>query len=59
MGKRRYWTPEESDLLRQFYPDWPTEWLAPHFGRSVRQLYQKATALGLCKPRIRRITIAK
>lgn len=46
---RRYWTRVEEELLREFYPDWPTEWLAPHFGRTPRQVYNKALSMGLRK----------
>lgn len=49
LPKRRYWTRAEEELLREFYPDWPTEWLAPHFKRTVRQLWEKAEAMGLRK----------
>lgn len=46
---RRYWAPWEDQLLREFYPHWPTAWLAPHFGRRAPALHARAHLLGLRK----------
>lgn len=45
----RPWSKEDEAVLREFYPNWPTAWLAPHFGRTEGQVYQKALSLGLRK----------
>lgn len=43
------WTDDDVELLRQFYADWPTAWLAPHFRRSRQAIDTKASLLGLKK----------
>lgn len=46
---RARWTAIDEQLLREFYPDWPTWMLARYFGRDEGPIYQKAHSLGLCK----------
>ena len=45
----RPWLPGEIDLLREMYPDTPSERIAQLMGRPVRSVYSKANALGLTK----------
>lgn len=47
--KRAYWTIEQLDLLRMFYPNFNTENVAFMVGHSLSSTYQKARALGLQK----------
>jgi hypothetical protein len=47
--KRAYWTTEQLDLLRTFYPNFNTENVAFMVGHSLSSTYQKARALGLKK----------
>lgn len=49
IARRRFWTREEEQILRERYPDTPTEDLATLFGRNVRTVYAKASGLGLKK----------
>lgn len=45
----RPWLPGEIDLLREMYPDTPSERIAQLMGRPVRSVYSKAYSLGLNK----------
>jgi hypothetical protein len=47
--KRRHWTPEEVEQLRQLYPDTPMALLMAHFNQTDRAIYAKAHALGLAR----------
>lgn len=47
--KRRPWSPEDEQLLRELYPNTPTQALADRFGREIRSVYAKAKAMGLAK----------
>lgn len=46
---RRPWTDIEVTILRRFYPDHMTRAIADALGRTERQIYSKARALGLKK----------
>ncbi|MHB0818520.1 HNH endonuclease signature motif containing protein [Stutzerimonas stutzeri] len=46
---RRSWTADEIELLRERYPDEPTDSIATDLGRSVSMVYAKAKNLGLSK----------
>lgn len=46
---RHVWTPGEEAALAEIYPHLPTEWIATLLELTTRQVYQKATALGLKK----------
>jgi len=46
---KRFWTPEEIEILRQFYPNTRTEDLAQIMGVKVSRLYNKALEIGLKK----------
>lgn len=48
MSKRR-WTEIEITILHRFYPDYMTRAIADALGRTERQVYSKAAALGLKK----------
>jgi hypothetical protein len=43
------WTPTENRLLADLYPDLPTTDIEALLGRSVKQIYQRAAAMGLRK----------
>lgn len=45
------WTDLEDTIMRQFYPDVPTQIIADALGRTVRQVYMRASGLGLRKSR--------
>lgn len=47
--KRKPWTAAELELLRLHYPDTITRAISDALGRTERQVYQKAAALGLKK----------
>lgn len=47
--KRRHWTAEDEQLLRELYPDTRTADLAQRFGRALRAIYTKAKDMGLRK----------
>jgi len=49
MDRRNFWTPEDIEILRQFYPSTRTEDLAQIMGVKATRLYNKALALGLKK----------
>jgi hypothetical protein len=49
LATRQQWTDEEVARLRAMYPHHKTADIAPAFGRSERQVYQKANGLGLKK----------
>lgn len=49
MSKRRFWTDDEIDLLREMYPHTPTAAIAKQLGRTIFQIYQKSNLLGLKK----------
>lgn len=49
LATRQQWTEEEVARLRAMYPHHKTADIAPAFGRSERQVYQKANGLGLKK----------
>lgn len=46
---KRFWTPEEVEILRQFYPNTRTEDLAQVMGVKASRLFSKADQLGLRK----------
>ena len=46
---KRFWTADEDEILRQFFPTTKTEDLALRFGRKVGSLYNWAALLGLKK----------
>lgn len=46
---KRPWTQREIDTLTKLYPDTPTKQLAVEIGRTVSQVYQKASSLSLKK----------
>ena len=46
---RKFWTPEEIEILREFYPKTKTEDLAKVMGCKATRLYSKADELGLKK----------
>lgn len=46
---KNFWTPEDVEILRQFYPSTRTEDLAQIMGMKVSRLYSKADSLGLKK----------
>lgn len=46
---KRFWTAEETEILRQFYPDVNAVDLAKVMGMKVDRLYSKAAQLGLKK----------
>lgn len=48
-SKRRHWNAIDVQLLREFYPDWPTWMLARYFKRPLYSVHNKAHALGLRK----------
>ncbi|MEI2416191.1 HNH endonuclease signature motif containing protein [Orrella sp. JC864] len=48
---RRHWIPEEIDIVRQFYPNLPTEMVAEAVGRSLSAVHNQAAKLGLTKSR--------
>ncbi|RLJ20090.1 HNH endonuclease [bacterium endosymbiont of Escarpia laminata] len=47
--KRKTWTKADIELLRRDYPDTPSKILADRFDCTVRAVYGKARALGVCK----------
>lgn len=47
--RRLFWSPEDEQLLRELYPDAPTNQIADRIGRNQRAVYAKAKALGLRK----------
>lgn len=47
--KRRPWTAEELDYLREAYPNTSTAAMAAHLGRPIGTVYQKSAVLGLKK----------
>lgn len=47
--KRRFWTDEEIEVLRERYADTPTREIAQQLGRTETSTYQKALNLGLRK----------
>lgn len=47
--KKRNWSQVEVTILRRYYPDHITRAIADALGRTERQVYQKARALGLRK----------
>lgn len=46
---KKFWTPEEIEILKEFYPKTKTEDLAKVMGCKVTRLYSKADELGLKK----------
>ena len=46
---RRFWSPDEVDVLRRRYPDESTAAIAATLGRDIRGVYAKASALSLRK----------
>lgn len=46
---KRYWSPQEVELLRKLYPRKTAQIVADVLGRNVRSVHNKAFALGLTK----------
>lgn len=46
---RRRWTQDEDDIVRDYYPDVPTDVLALALGRKIGAVYQRAQNLGVKK----------
>lgn len=49
MAKRKFWTKDEIQYLRDHYPDTPVFKLVEHLGRSRSSIYQQAYTIGLKK----------
>lgn len=45
----RSWSPGDDGVLRERYPDMPTQRLATLLGRTLSSVYGRASVLGLCK----------
>lgn len=46
---RAAWPPEQDELLRELYPDTPTDVVARRLGRALQATYRRAQLLGLAK----------
>jgi hypothetical protein len=49
MKRKHFWSESEDSVLRERYPDTPSLEIAEHLGLTIRQIYQRARALGLHK----------